>query len=164
MSILNQILDRVLSAADGEIPAAVELGWRAGVGAPDSPAGDTTVVTDMQQQMVQGASGAGDGQFTSIVEATRTIGESGKRLVDVGAVLDAKRARGPSALDWRTSIADLMELVDLDHTLESRRALARELGGPADSGDVAALDGWLHRAVMNELAEHGGELPQDLQR
>jgi hypothetical protein len=162
MNMLTRLLERVLGAADRELPAAVELGWRAGVGAPDSPMRATSVVPEMQRQMEQGASGARDDQFTSILEATRTVGDSGRRLVNVGAVLDAQRERLGPALDWRRSVGDLLLLAGLDGSLEARRQLARELGGPGDSADIAALDAWLLPAVMKEFAAHGGEVPQDL--
>ena len=162
MTILNQILERVLSAADRDIPPPVEAGWRLGVGAPDSPE-QLGVVPAMVQQLSQGTPlGALNAQFTDIQEASRTLGETGKRFVDVAAVLDAHRERVDLALDWRRSIADLMLLADVDNSLHARRQLARELGGPADTDDIAALDKWLHHAVMEELAEHGGEVPQDL--
>jgi len=31
-----------------------------------------------------------------------------------------------------------------------------------DSGDSAAMNIWLHRQVMNKLAQNGGKVPADL--
>jgi hypothetical protein len=65
-------------------------------------------------------------------------------------------------LNWRTSIVDLMKLVGLDASLENRKELAQELGYSGDSGDSAAMNIWLHKRVMKELAAHGGKVPAAL--
>jgi hypothetical protein len=82
--------------------------------------------------------------------------------VDVEAVLAGLAARNPQPLDWRHSIVDLMKLVDLDSSLASRKALARELGYPGAPDGSAEMNLWLHRAVMRRLAESGGRVPDDL--
>lgn len=82
--------------------------------------------------------------------------------VDVEAVLTGLAARNPQKLDWRHSIVDLMKLLDLDSSLAARKQLAQELGyGGAPDGS-AAMNTWLHRAVMQRLAENGGRVPDDL--
>lgn len=82
--------------------------------------------------------------------------------VDVEAVLTGLAARNPQKLDWRHSIVDLMKLLELDSSLAARKQLAEELGygGPRDGS--AAMNTWLHRAVMRRLAESGGRVPDDL--
>jgi hypothetical protein len=163
MTILNQLLERVLSAADREIPPPVELGWQLGVGAPDSPQ-KIGVVPEMERQFSQGTPlGDLNDQFMRIQEASRTL-DTGRRVVDIAAVLDAQRERMGLALDWRHSMADLLQLVGLDHSLETRRALARELDETADGDDIPSLDRTLHAAVMRALAEGGGDVPPELQR
>ena len=82
--------------------------------------------------------------------------------VDIEAVLNAKAAQKSEKLNWRTSIVDLMKLVDLDPSLENRRALAGELGYSGDTKDTASMNIWLHRKVMAELAAAGGKVPEDL--
>ncbi|EXF44562.1 oxidoreductase [Pseudomonas sp. BAY1663] len=85
------------------------------------------------------------------------------RGVDVVAQLEAKAAQYPEALNWRASIVDLLKLLGLDSSLESRRQLATELGCPPERmADTAQMNMWLHREVMRKLAEHGGTIPPEL--
>lgn len=82
--------------------------------------------------------------------------------VDIEAVLSAKAAQKSEKLNWRSSIVDLMKLVDLDPSLENRKSLASELGYSGDTKDTASMNVWLHRQVMKELAAAGGKVPEDL--
>lgn len=66
-------------------------------------------------------------------------------------------------MNWRTSIVDLMKLLELDSSLERRKELADELGFNGDKSDSAAMNIWLHKAVMRKLAENGGKVPASLQ-
>jgi hypothetical protein len=84
------------------------------------------------------------------------------REVDVEAVLELRSAHNPQKLNWRTSIVDLMKLLDIDSSLENRRELARELGYTASTQDTAAMNVWLHRRVMEELRNNGGKVPASL--
>lgn len=79
--------------------------------------------------------------------------------IDVAARLDAMQ--GADSLNWRTSIVDLMKLVGLDASYANRKELAIELGDTDYSGQ-ADENIWLHRQVMNKLAENGGTVPADL--
>lgn len=83
--------------------------------------------------------------------------------VDVEAVLEALNEKSPQKLNWRTSIVDLMKLVGLDSSLKHRQELAVELGYTGDKNDSAAMNIWLHKAVMRKLAENGGKVPATLQ-
>jgi hypothetical protein len=83
--------------------------------------------------------------------------------VDVEAVLEGLSAKSSQKLNWRTSIVDLMKLVNLDSSLEHRKQLATELGYTGDMNDSAAMNIWLHKAVMRKLAENGGRVPASLQ-
>jgi Domain of unknown function (DUF3597) len=89
-------------------------------------------------------------------------GSSPGTRIDIGEVLRAKAASKPEKLNWQTSIVDLMKLVDLDPTLENRKALASELGYTGDTKDTASMNMWLHKRVMEELAAAGGKVPDDL--
>ena len=83
--------------------------------------------------------------------------------VDVEAVLEGLNAKSAQKLNWRTSIVDLMKLVGLDSSLQHRKQLATELGYTGDQNDSAAMNIWLHKAVMRKLAENGGRVPTSLQ-
>jgi 3-oxoacyl-ACP reductase-like protein len=82
--------------------------------------------------------------------------------VDVEAVLEALAAKNPQKLNWRTSIVDLMKLVGMDSTLTERKELADELGFTGDMHDSAAMNIWLHKEVLKQLAANGGKVPAAL--
>ncbi len=80
--------------------------------------------------------------------------------VDVAANL-AALAEGKT-LNWRTSIVDLMKLLDIDSSLTSRKELANELGYTGALDGSAEMNIWLHKATMRELAANGGKVPAEL--
>ncbi|QYF94142.1 DUF3597 domain-containing protein [Massilia sp. PAMC28688] len=80
--------------------------------------------------------------------------------VDVEAILNGMPQA--SSLNWRTSIVDLLKLLNLDSDLASRKELAAELDYKGDTSDSATMNIWLHRQVMNKLAANGGKVPADL--
>jgi uncharacterized protein DUF3597 len=82
--------------------------------------------------------------------------------VDVEAVLNELAAKNPQKLNWQTSIVDMMKLLDLDSSLQSRTELAHELHYSGDTSDSASMNIWLHKQVMQKLAENGGKVPADL--
>lgn len=84
-------------------------------------------------------------------------------LVDVVAQLEQSAAANPQKLNWRTSIVDLLKLLDIDSSFAARKELATELGCPADlMGDSAKMNIWLHKTVLARIAANGGNVPQDL--
>jgi hypothetical protein len=84
-------------------------------------------------------------------------------VVDVMAKLDGLAAANPQKLNWKTSIVDLMKLLGLDSSLAARKELATELGCPADKmGDSAQMNVWLHKTVLQKLADNGGNIPKEL--
>jgi hypothetical protein len=84
--------------------------------------------------------------------------------VDVSAVLTALAAKNKEKLDWRKSIVDLMKLLDLDSSLSARKELAQELHYSGDTNDSASMNVWLHKQVMQKLAENGGKVPDELKK
>ncbi|MEQ1530270.1 MAG: DUF3597 domain-containing protein, partial [Methylococcales bacterium] len=61
------------------------------------------------------------------------------------------------------SIVDLLKLLGLDSSLTARKELATELGCPAAAmADSAQMNIWLHKNVLQKLAQNGGNIPQDL--
>lgn len=77
-------------------------------------------------------------------------------------MLDQKAKSNSESLDWRKSIVDLMKLVGIESSLSARKELADELGYDGDKGDSAAMNVWLHKAVLKKLSENGGTVPHDL--
>jgi hypothetical protein len=83
--------------------------------------------------------------------------------VDVVAKLEGLATSHPEKLNWKASIVDLLKLLGIDSSLQSRKALATELGCPAEKmADSAQMNMWLHKAVLRKLAENGGNVPKEL--
>lgn len=83
--------------------------------------------------------------------------------VDVGAVLEAMAGmKSDHGGNYKTSIVDLLKLLDLDSSLAARKELAQELGVHAGADGTAEQNIALHRAVMDKLAENGGIVPDSL--
>ena len=71
----------------------------------------------------------------------------------------------PEKLNWKVSIVDLLKLLSLDSSFAARKQLAGELGCPADKmGDSAQMNLWLHKTVLQKLADNGGNVPPELLR
>jgi hypothetical protein len=80
-------------------------------------------------------------------------------LVDVMSKLETM-AEGTN-LKWKVSIVDLLKVLGIDSSLAARKELAKELGCPPDliGGDYSEMNVWLHKAVLLEVAENGGNVP-----
>lgn len=97
-------------------------------------------------------------QGTQATAATNPISN-----VDVMAKLEGLANAHAEKLNWKTSIVDLMKLLGLDSSLTERKALATELGCPAEKmGDSAQMNMWLHKTVLQKLAQNGGNIPAEL--
>lgn len=83
--------------------------------------------------------------------------------VDIEAVLEQRAAASNQKLNWRTSIVDLLKLLEMDSSLGARKELATELGCPADlMNDSAKMNMWLHKTVLARVAANGGRVPKEL--
>jgi two-component SAPR family response regulator len=84
-------------------------------------------------------------------------------MIDVMAKLEKMAKEQPQESNWKTSIADLLFLLGIDHSKENRVELAKELGCPEElMEDSAKMNTWLHKAVLVEIAENGGNIPSEL--
>ena len=139
MSFMDAINQAIVNAArqQGAIPAA--------------PA-----AVPVEAAAASGAAAGGAGGFWGALAP-------GGQPIDVNAVLTQRMAaRGGPALNWKTSIADLMRLLDLDPSLDNRKALATELGYTGAKDGSAEMNIWLHRKVMEGLAANGGQVPANM--
>ena len=84
-------------------------------------------------------------------------------MVDVVSKLDKMAGDNPG-LDWKVSIVDLLKLLGIDSSLSARKELAQELGCPTDliGGGYAKMNVWLHKTVLQKIAENGGNIPKEL--
>ena len=78
--------------------------------------------------------------------------------MDVASRLD--NIPGSDKLNWRTSIVDLMKLVQIDASYANRKELAQELDNSEYSGS-AEDNILLHKQVMNKIAAAGGIVPSE---
>ena len=102
-------------------------------------------------------------QAASEPSPTAPVGPKGIKGVDVVAKLEGLAAAHKEKLNWKTSIVDLMKLLGLDSSLVARKELATELGCPAQKmGDSAQMNVWLHKTVLQKLADNGGNIPKEL--
>lgn len=84
-------------------------------------------------------------------------------VVDVVGKLEQMAAKSGRQLNWKVSIVDLLTLLGLDSSFAARKELATELGCPAENmSDSARMNVWLHKTVLQKLAEHGGNIPPEL--
>ncbi len=84
-------------------------------------------------------------------------------MVDVVSKLN-NLAGTKSGLDWKVSIVDLLKLLNMDSSLNARKQLATELGCPPNlmKGDYADMNVWLHKTVLQKIADNGGNIPASL--
>jgi hypothetical protein len=141
MSIFGSIMSKIVSAAE----EAVGMG---GAAPPaEAPASTSTA------QEVAGS--------TSPPPTLSAMGQA-QAPVDVEAVLSDMASRKGGGGNWRTSIVDLLKLIDLDSGLNARKELAEELNVHAGADGSAEENIALHKAVMHKLAENGGKVPDSL--
>ena len=109
---------------------------------------------------VQPSPGAGSPTTSPMGQANQPQAQS---QVDVEQVLTSlASSKGNPDLNWRTSIVDLMKLLDMDSSLGNRKELAAELGYKGEKDGSAEMNLWLHKEVMRQLAAHGGKVPANL--
>jgi len=109
--------------------------------------------------------GIGSSAAAAVPEAGQPAPASATTIpvVDVVTKLEGLAASHTEKLNWKASIVDLLKLLGLDSSLTARKELAAELGCPAQQmGDSAQMNVWLHKTVLQKLAQNGGNIPQDL--
>jgi Domain of unknown function (DUF3597) len=82
--------------------------------------------------------------------------------VDVDKVLKDLAAKKGGGGNYRESIVDLLKLLDLDSSLDSRKQLATELGVNAGAPGTAEQNIALQKAVLRKWAENGGKVPDSM--
>lgn len=148
MSIFGSIMSKIFSAH-----AATATTAPAGTAAGATAGTESGATAAIASPSVTGSSPASPAP-TNTGAALQTV--------DVEAVLGGLASKNRQQLNWRTSIVDLLKLLDLDSSLNARKELAQELHYTGDMGDSAAMNIWLHKEVMQKLAENGGKVPEEL--
>ncbi len=83
-------------------------------------------------------------------------------MAEVQAMIAKLAGEQKEKYNWKESIVDLMKLLKLDSSLNARKELAQELGYTGALDGSAAMNIWLHKQVMQQLAESGGRVPESL--
>jgi hypothetical protein len=78
--------------------------------------------------------------------------------VDVMSILENLAKKFPEKLNWKTSIVDLLKLLNIDNSLEARKKLAQELNYTGSTDDTALMNTWLIKEVLKKIAEKGGNV------
>jgi hypothetical protein len=110
----------------------------------------------------QGQGGAQPQQPASQAATAAAPAQQKLSNVDVEAVLAKLASTKGGGGNWRTSIVDLLKLLDLDSSLNARKELANELNVHAGADGSAEQNIALQKAVMAKLAENGGKVPESL--
>src|SRR6476620_3362218 len=145
MSIFGKIMSSIFGHASAQTPQA----------APP-PAGKTSTSADA------GSAPAASASTSTSASGSPNAGPAVEPHVDVEAILTKLASQNKEKLDWRSSIVDLMKLLDLDSSLSARKELAKELNYTGDMNASAGMNVWLHKPVMIKLAENGGKVPDSL--
>lgn len=149
MSIFGDILSKIFHAAG---PAAA-----AAMSAQQAPAakqpGQATNSPAAQPKPSQPAAGQ---------TPQKPAPSAPAQHVDVEKVLADLAAKKGGGGNWRTSIVDLLKLLDLDSSLAARKQLAQELNVHAGADGSAEQNIALQKAVWAKLAENGGHVPASL--
>jgi len=143
VGILTNIFHKIFPGKKDDAPAATQAQ------APAAP----TAAPAQPQAVPQAAPAAAPAAASA---------PAAMQQVDVEQLLNGMQQSSGQQLNWRSSIVDLLKLLNLDSSLQSRKELAAELHYTGDTNDSAKMNIWLHRQVMNKLAANGGKVPADL--
>ncbi len=94
--------------------------------------------------------------------ATAVAPAPGGTPFNVGAALAAMAAKNGQPLNYKTSIVDLLKLLELDSGIDARKGLAGELHYMGSTENSATMNMWLYKEVMTKLEQNGGIVPADL--
>ena len=153
MGVLSSIKDKIFGKGKTETatPAATPVSA--------TPTAKAAALTGKPSPALAGKAAA----LLGGMPAAAPVPEVKPEPVDVEAIVEALvKAKGVPS-NWRVSIVDLLKALDLDSSLAARKELAAELNytGPYADGS-AEKNIWLHKAVMQTLAENGGKIPKEL--
>lgn len=125
-----------------------------------------SIFGDILSKITHAVTGSGVAQAAepSAAAAAETSAAAASPLseVDVENLLSNMAGAHGGGGNWRSSIVDLLKLLDLPSSLEARKELADELnvhvGEPGSAEENIAL----YKAVMVKLEENGGKVPDSL--
>ena len=152
MGIFGSILDRIFHHSTAQAAT------------PSQNASQPTsgIAGAVQQSQVGAAAQSHTGGSAQPMGTSISGGQPKLQNVDVEAVLIQLASTKGGGGNWRTSVVDLLKLLDLDSSLAARKDLANELNVRAGADGSAEQNIALHKAVMAKIAENGGRVPDSL--
>lgn len=164
MSLFSRILEKLGLKKREENQAPSTTGTAGGTAAPapttSKPAGAPKPGAAPAAKPAPRTVDPRTGQVPGMPQAPKPVAIS---EVDVVKKLEGLAAAQPLKLNWKTSIADLLYLLDIDNSYQARKELAVELGCPPElMGDSAKMNTWLHKEVLRQIAQNGGNIPKEL--
>jgi hypothetical protein len=165
MGLFNAIMDKIFHhplAKQAEHAAAQAIGNLAGQAAAQQPAAQPQAQPAPQAAAPQPAAPPQTATADQPQAAPTAASAPPAQPVDVEAVLSQIATQKGGGGNWRTSIVDLLKLLDLDSSLSARKQLAQELNVHAGADGSAEENLALQKAVMAKLAENGGRVPESL--
>jgi hypothetical protein len=150
MGIFSSIVDKLLHHSSAKAATPSQATTTSGIPPSTASAG--------------GTASASSATPASATAAPSASGSQGQQLqqVNVEDVLSKLAQSKGGGGNWRTSIVDLLKLLDLDSSLNARKTLANELNVHAGPDGSAEQNIALQKAVMRKLAENGGKVPPEL--
>ncbi|HET7402386.1 MAG TPA: DUF3597 domain-containing protein [Usitatibacter sp.] len=155
MGIFSSIMDKLRGHAQGSTGTT---GTQASAGG--SAQGQQSQYSNTQTAQQGGAPQSGMPQGGTTQQGGAQ--QAGMQNVDVEAILTKLGSQKGGGGNWRTSIVDLLKLLDLDSSLEARKQLGQELNVHAGADGSAEQNIALHKAVMAKIAENGGKVPESM--
>lgn len=119
-------------------------------------------ITGGSETQAAAATSTQDAAAAPTPDTAAPTGATSASEVDVEATLKAIQTEKGGDENWRTSIVDLLKLLDLDSSLNARKELAQELNVHAGPDGSAEQNIALHQAVMQKMEENGGKVPDSL--
>ena len=166
MSIFGSIMSKIFHHGEAQAAPAPQTSSSTSTASstPSPGAPSTAPAGPLAPDVGNATASAGAPSPGSVASAgsSSTAGATPTGTVDVAAVLNGLASKNSQKLDWKHSIVDLMKLLDLDSSLTARKSLAEELHYSGSTDDSATMNIWLHKQVMQKLAENGGKVPEDL--
>src|SRR5262249_22311086 len=155
MALFSHLLSRIWGHADTAAPtAASPVGVPAATSASDAPADAPAAPAAPADAPAVPAAPADAPAVPAAPADASAVPAAPAAPVDVAAVLNGLAATQAERLDWHHSIVDLLKLVGLDSSLDARKELATDLGYTGALDGSAAMNLWLHKAVMQKLADN----------
>ncbi|MFZ5910689.1 MAG: DUF3597 domain-containing protein, partial [Chloroflexota bacterium] len=148
MSLFGKILEKLGMKKPEEAAPAAKA-------APKAAPAARPVATKPAAKPAASVKPAGSASFATPSSTPAAPAAAPMAMVDVMSKLE-KMGAG-TGLDWKVSIVDLLKVLGIDSSLQARKELAQELGCPAETmKDNVAMNVWLHKAVLSQIAKNGG--------